>query len=71
MKRVKSFVRCLSWRKLLRLKIFGACILFPIAIAAFVASGSLILYQRSISPYALALAGLAGFLFIIGQADFN
>jgi len=53
------------------LKIFGACILFPIAIAAFVASGSLILYQRSISPYALALAGLAGFLFIIGQADFN
>lgn len=58
-----------SWEKITRHKIFSFCILVPIAAISFLAASTLVLYQRDVSIFSLALAGGAGVLLLVARSE--
>lgn len=68
---VARVFRRFSWKKNSRMKLLSFCVLFPVAAVAFFAASSLLLYQRDISVFSLALAGGAGILLLVARSEPN
>ena len=71
MQRMARVFRRFSWKNFLQLKLFSFCVLFPVALAAFLAASSLVIYQRNFSIMSLVLAGGAACLLLIARVETN